>query len=168
MIYKSAARAALLVAGLFCASYAHAANIPPRIDQPWARATAPGAMAGGVFLMLHGGDDDDILLGAASPVAQVVEVHRTVNESGIMRMLPMDALAVPAHQMIAFKPGGYHIMLMGLKQPLTQGESFPLTLTFQHAAPVTVQVKVAGPGATAAGDGMDDAGHHGMDMGGKQ
>ena len=147
MIYKSAARAALLVAGLFCASYAHAANIPPRIDQPWARATAPGAMAGGVFLMLHGGDDDDILLGAASPVAQVVEVHRTVNESGIMRMLPMDALAVPAHQMIAFKPGGYHIMLMGLLRQLKVGDQFPLTLTFRHAPPQTVQVRIEAAGA---------------------
>jgi periplasmic copper chaperone A len=74
-------------------------------------------------------------------------------------MRPVAAVPIPPHQMVTFAPNGFHIMLMGLKQPLVAGQSFPLTLTFTHAAPVTVDVKVQ-----ALGHGAPAGGHEQMKM----
>jgi copper(I)-binding protein len=93
----------------------------------------------------------DAIVAASSPVAETVEPHRTVNEGGVMRMLPARDLALPAGNLVEFKPGGLHIMLIGLKAPLRQGDSFALTLRFRTAAPVTVQVKIGAPGASGPG-----------------
>jgi len=94
---------------------------------------------------------------ASTPVAATAEVHETTNDNGVMRMRPVPTLALEPGKSVTLTPGGYHLMLMGLKHPLKQGDSFPLTLTFAHAAPVTVQVSIAGPGASA----MDHAAMHG-------
>ena len=97
------------------------------------------------------------------PAAAAAELHQTTNENGVMHMLPLpDGLALPAGQGVTLAPGGLHVMLMGLRHPLKQGETLALTLTFEHAAPVTVQVPVQAAGASSpAGHG----GHAGMDMG---
>jgi copper(I)-binding protein len=141
--------AALLLAAPACA---HAQGVS--VDHPWARATAPSAKTGGVFLTLKPGATPDRLVGATTPVAGMAELHRTVNEGGVMKMRPVDALPVDPGRPVELKPGGVHIMLMGLKQQLRQGESFPITLRFEKAPPVTATVTVAGPGAAGPATDM--------------
>lgn len=116
------------------------------VEAPWARATAPMAKAGGAFMTISSPVADQVV-GAASPVAEMVELHQTVEQSGVMKMLPVAALDLTPGQKVMLKPGSYHIMLMGLKAPLKQGESFPMTLSFAKSKPVTVQVQIEAPGA---------------------
>jgi copper(I)-binding protein/uncharacterized protein YcnI len=116
------------------------------IEQPFARATP--AKVGGVFLTLkNGGGTADKLVKAASPAADTVELHTHVKDGDAMRMRPVETIPVPAKGQTALEPGGYHIMLIGLKQPLKEGESFPVTLTFEKAGSVTVTVPVVKAGA---------------------
>ena len=98
---------------------------------------------------------------SSTPIAANAEPHETINDNGIMKMPPAAAVPIPAHEMVTFAPGGTHIMLMGLKQPLTAGQSFLLTLTFAHSAPVTVDVKIRGLGRGTNGS---MSGHDGMQM----
>ena len=85
----------------------------------------------------------DRLVSATSPAAQKVEIHSMTMDGGIMRMRPVpDGLPVTAGGKLELKPGGFHIMLIGLKAPLALGSSVPLTLRFAKAGTVTVQLKV--------------------------
>jgi len=77
----------------------------------------------------------------------MAEVHQTSAVNGVMQMRPVAAVKVPHGQLVTFGPGGLHVMLMGLKQPLKQGDSFPLTLTFTKAGDVTVNAMVQSAGA---------------------
>ena len=135
---------------------AGAATAQPAPGQPsiavtnaWARATPGAAKTGAVYVTLTDTGQPDQLTGASTPAADMAELHETRNMNGVMQMRPVPELALELDKPVTFAPGGYHVMLMGLKQPLKQGQSFPLTLTFAHAQPVTVQVKIAGPGAAA-------------------
>lgn len=115
------------------------------IADVWSRATP--AMAGGVFLTLRNdGAADDTLTGVSTDIAKMAGLHESKQENGVMEMRPVDGVTIPAHGTVALKPGGYHIMLMGLSKPLTAGQTFPVTLTFAKAGkvPVTVTVKAAG------------------------
>ena len=150
---KDIAMRKYLLAALLLAAPSWAQAQGATVERPWARATAPSARAGGVFLTLKPGVAPDRLVGAASPVAELAELHRTVNEGGVMKMLPVEALPVEPGKSVELKPGGLHIMLMGLRRPLKQGETFPITLTFEKAPPVTATVTIAGPGAS--GPAMD-------------
>ncbi|WP_185973712.1 DUF1775 domain-containing protein [Ferrovibrio terrae] len=124
------------------------------VEQPFARATP--AKVGGVFLTLkNGGGTADRLVKAASPVAANVELHTHIKDGDAMRMRAVENIPVPANGQTALEPGGYHIMLIGLKQVLKEGESFPLTLTFEKAGNVTVSVPVQKAGAPAASGGHD-------------
>lgn len=120
------------------------------VDKPWARATPGQAANGAAYLTLTGGARDDALISVSTPAAATAEVHQSSSEGGVMRMRPVKALPVKAGQTVKLAPGGYHVMLMGLKQPLAAGQSFPLTLTFEHAPPATVQVEVRGIGTQVA------------------
>ena len=149
----------LLAAGLVCLALpAWAQTQSITVASPWARATAPSQKVGGVFLTLVDTGAPDRLVAAASPIGDMVELHQTVNENGVMKMLPIPALDLPAGQSVMLKPGGYHLMVTGLKQPLVAGTSFPLTLTFEKAAPITVAVMVGAPGAS--GPAMDHGAMH--------
>ena len=121
------------------------------VETPWSRATS--ARAGGVFMMIHnGGHHGDRLIGADADLAGRVEIHMTIMEDGVMRMRHADdGVEVPADGMAELKPGGFHVMLMGLTQPLVEGESFPVTLIFEQAGEVTVEVPVRAAGAMDAG-----------------
>lgn len=119
------------------------------IAAPFARAT-PVKVGGAFMLLKNSGKADDKLIKAASPVAEHVEIHEHVMEGGAMRMRPVDGVPVPAGQMAELQPGGYHVMLIGLKQPLKEGGHFPLTLTFEKAGTVTIEVPILKPGATSA------------------
>lgn len=139
-------RRAMLVAAAFLATAAHAQAPAVTVSAPWARATAPSAMAGGAFMTLST-SAPETLTGVSSPVANMVQLHETVEQGGVMKMLPVGALKLTPGVKTELKPGSYHVMLMGLKQPLKQGESFPLTLTFANAPAITVQVMIEAPGA---------------------
>lgn len=126
-----------------------------QVKEPWARATA--GKVGGVFLTLAPGAAADRLTSAQSPVAGKVELHTTVKDGDVMRMRPVNAIEVKPGAPVELKPGGLHIMLIDLKQPLKQGDRIPLQLVFEKAGPVAVTVEVRGAGATAepAGQGHD-------------
>ena len=146
---KALMLAIALVLGLATAAHAQSAGAPDiQVGSPWARATPGGARTGAAYLtILNKGPADDRLVAIATPVAGMAELHRTVEEQGVMKMLPVPTLNVKAGAQVAFKPGGYHIMLMNLKAPLKEGETFPLALTFEKAGRIEVTVKVEKAGA---------------------
>jgi periplasmic copper chaperone A len=115
----------------------------------WARASPPGAKSGAVYLTLQNrGGADDKLIGATTPAASQAGLHAQTMENGVMEMRPLASVDIAPGATASLKPGSNHIMLMGLKRPLKQGEHIPLTLKFAHAPPLTVQVEVAKIGAT--------------------
>lgn len=116
------------------------------IGHPWARATPSGATTGAVYMTLKNQTSSgDRLTGGSSPVADTVQIHEMKVENGVMHMRELpNGLAVPAKGSVTLKPGSYHVMLIGLKQPLKKGEHFPLALTFEKAGSVAVDVRVEG------------------------
>lgn len=108
----------------------------------------------------------DQLVGIATPVADRAEFHLDSVENGVMKMRPLKQIELKPGDATVLKPGAVHIMLMGLKQPLKEGDSFPLTLDFAKAGKRDLQVKVAKAGAMgmpgAGAMGAHDMGH--MDM----
>ena len=125
----------------------------------WARATPPHGGSGAVYLTLRSSTDDR-LLAVATPAAAQAEPHEMKMVNNIMQMRPLaEGLALPAGQDVTLRPGGYHIMLEGLKAPLTEGDTVALHLTFQKAPPLDVQAKVlsigaSGPASSGGHDGM--------------
>lgn len=115
------------------------------IIHPWARASAGEAKNGAVYVeIVNNGATADRLIGAATTAAAHAELHMHVSENGIMKMRPVDGgidVAPGAH--VVLKPGGFHVMLMGLAAPLQEGSSFPITLTFEKAGTIEVSVSVA-------------------------
>lgn len=108
---------------------------------------------GAAFMRIqNGGTEDDVLLGGETDVANVVEVHEMAEAEGVMEMRPLsDGLSIPAGGEETLEPGGYHIMLIGLREDLTNGKTFDLTLRFEKAGDVTVPVTVR-PRAELAAD----------------
>jgi copper(I)-binding protein len=94
------------------------------------------------FTVQNTGDGDDALLAAATDIADEVQLHRTVMEGGAMKMQPVPRIAVPAHGEARLARGGLHVMLLGLRRPLREGDRFELRLTFERAGAVTVVVPV--------------------------
>lgn len=138
------------------------ASAQVEILHPWARATLAGTRTGAIYLTLvNKGAADNALTGVATPVAASATLHQDVVTNGMMEMKPVPKLALPPGGSVAIAPGKYHIMLMGLKQPLKAGDRFPLTLDFARGGAETVSVAVESLGA-----GSGDAGMSGMSMGG--
>ncbi|MCU0895641.1 MAG: copper chaperone PCu(A)C [Rhodospirillales bacterium] len=131
------------------------------INEPWARATV-GAGAGAAFLGIdNAGAAPDRLVGASSPVSKVTELHTHIRDGEVMRMREVDAIDIPAKATTTLQPGGLHIMLTQLAEPLAAGGSFPLTLRFAGAGEVTVTVQVKdvaamGHGATGGHGAMGE------------
>ncbi|KLT72548.1 hypothetical protein PL75_07525 [Neisseria arctica] len=150
--------AALALAGMFQTT--SAAGI--EIDDAWARTTVQGMSMGGVFMDIENdGKTDDVLTGGSTPVAEKVEIHTHVNDNGVMRMREVEGgLALPKGGEVKLKPGGYHVMLMGLKAPLQAGQKFPLTLNFKNAKSQTVTVEVKNPAASQNTQKQHGAHHH--------
>ncbi|HEY0206258.1 MAG TPA: copper chaperone PCu(A)C [Acetobacteraceae bacterium] len=120
-----------------------------RAEQAWARATAPQQKVGGAYVTLMS-PADDRLVGVSSPVAGRAEVHEMQMDGNVMRMREVtDGLALPAGKVVALAPGGYHIMLMDLRQPLVAGQVIPMQLRFRTAPPLDLRVQVAPVGASA-------------------
>jgi periplasmic copper chaperone A len=124
-----------------------------RVGHPYARATPPGARAGAAFFTVENrGAQDDRLVAVASPVAAAAELHTMAMDGTVMRMRALREIDIPAGAKVALKPGGFHVMLLDLKQPLAAGEKIPMTLTFERAGSinVTVNVEAMVPAAGAA------------------
>lgn len=134
-------------ATLLLAVAAHAADTL-KIEQPWARATPGGAKNGAAYMTLESADAD-ALVAASSPVADKVEIHTHAQEGGVMKMMRVEEVPLDPGKKVELKPGGEHVMLIGLKRPLKEGERFPLTLTFRNAGKRQVEVRVEKPGAGA-------------------
>lgn len=120
------------------------------IDQTWSRQTAPTQKVGGGFLSItNKGKMADRLVSATSPVATELQLHTMSMDGGVMRMRQMkDGIAIPAGKTVELKPGGLHVMFIGLKRPLAVGDSFPVTLRFARQGQVQVRFKVQPVGAT--------------------
>ena len=133
---------ALITTTLALTVLASQAQTAVRVEAPWARPTVQGQAAGGGFLRIVGGATEDRLVSASAAIAGRVELHSMTMEGDVMRMRQIDNIAVPAGKTVELKPGGLHVMFMDLKTPLQTGSSFPLTLKFQKAGEVKVDVKV--------------------------
>ena len=160
MLIRTLSLAALLACAL--PSFAHDYRAGElTIDHPWARELPPNAPAGAAYFTLKNqGATADRLIGASTPRAQKSELHTHVHQDGLMKMQRIAAVEVPAKGEVAFQPGGNHVMLFGLSQPPKAGEEFPLTLEFEKAGKVEVQVQVE----SADGHGMDHGMGHQMPM----
>jgi len=115
------------------------------IHDSWARASigkAPNSAAY-MILMTHGTEADK-LIGVATPAAERAELHTHVLENDIAKMRPIEAIEIAPGEPAVMEPGSLHVMLMGLKGPLEEGSKLPLTLTFEHAGEVTVDVPIVG------------------------
>lgn len=121
------------------------------IDRPWSRATPPTARtAAGYMTLGNTGDAADRLLGGSSSAAARVEVHEMSMTDGIMRMRQLpEGLEIPPGGSAALEPGGHHLMLIDLKKPLAAGERVPVTLSFEKAGTVEVELVVQPLGAGA-------------------
>ncbi|MGN6154119.1 MAG: copper chaperone PCu(A)C [Sphingomicrobium sp.] len=139
----------LLLAALLLAS-CKPANAPPAvsIDGAWARATVPGQMGSAAYFTIRNAGGADTLLSVTSPAADA-SLHSTSTDNGVMRMRPLQSLEIPANGTVELKPGGTHVMLMGLKQPLQAGSTLELDLKFEKSGErkVSAEVRPAGAGA---------------------
>jgi periplasmic copper chaperone A len=127
------------------------------IEAPWARATPKGAEVGAGYLKItNTGKEPDRLMGGSLPVATSVEVHQMTMSDGVMKMRKVDnGLEIKPGQTVELKPGGYHLMLIGLHEGLKQGETIKGTLQFEKAGSIEVEFHVAPIGAKGGGSGGD-------------
>ena len=134
------------------------------ISQAWSRATPGGAkIAGGYLTIENKGTAPDRLISGAGDVAGKVEIHEMAMNNGVMTMRPLDkGLAIEPGKTVKLAPGGFHLMLMDLKNPLKQGDKVPLVLVFEKAGKVNLSLDVQGVGAQAPGGAGHD--HSGKKM----
>lgn len=148
---------ALLAAAVPSALPAHGHGDSVEIVEPWARASLAGRNSAAYMTIVNHGAAQDRLVAAASPVARVVELHTHRMDNGVMRMRPVEAIEVNVGEPAVLRPGGLHVMLIGLTRDLKAGETVPLTLRFETAGERTVEVPVLPAGA--AGPGGHGHGH---------
>ncbi len=151
--------AAAQVASLALAQGAQAAD-GIQVTESWARATGKTARSAVAYLSLENtGDTGDKLIGASTPAAGRVELHTHLKEGDVMRMRAVQSVEVGPRSKVRLQPGGLHLMLTELKGPLAEGSHFPLTLRFEKAGEMTVEVAVQGAGAMGKGHGGHGGGH---------
>jgi len=133
------------------------------VDDAWVRGTVAQQKATGAFMRLTASQNTR-LVAAESPVAGVVEIHEMAMDKDVMKMRAVTGLELTAGRPVELKPGGYHVMLMDLKQPVKAGDSVPLTLVFEDAAKQrftqTVQAPVKALGQGGASPAPMGHGHH--------
>jgi periplasmic copper chaperone A len=135
-----------------------------QVTEAWARATPGGAQTAAVYATLQSAAGDE-LTGISTPVAKEAQLHEMSMEGGVMKMRQVEQLDLPPGQSVTLKPGGYHVMLVGLSHPLVEGQTFPLTLTFAKAGMKDVTVGVQkvgamGPGNSSSMPGMKMPSNH--------
>lgn len=121
------------------------------VTDAWVRGTVPGQKATGAFMNITSASDAT-LVSASSPAAKVVEIHEMAMDGGVMKMRHVDKLMLPAGKAVQLKPGSYHVMLMDISQPLAEGQTVPVTLTFvgKDGKTTTQEVKAPVKALTAA------------------
>lgn len=150
---------ALLFLCFMPSAWAQPTSASIRIEHAWARATPRSARTGAVYMTIaNSGAADDRIIAAASPVAAKVELHREFEDKGIMKMRPLASLDVKAKGVTMLAPGGVHLMLTGLKHPLDEGQSFPLSVTFEKAGRIDTMVVIEKAGAMGETPGMNKPG----------
>src|SRR5262245_57325208 len=120
-----------------------------KISGPWARATPKGAPVGGAYMTItNTGNVSDRLVGGSSGVSSHFEIHEMSMDNGVMKMRPLEkGLEIKPGQTVEFKPGGYHVMFVGLKKAFEEGQHVKATLEFEKAGNVAVEFAVRGIGA---------------------
>jgi periplasmic copper chaperone A len=152
--------AVALTAAAIIASVSAVSAADVMVVEAFARASAtPTAKAAAAYVtvMNHGGEPDR-LLSVSTPAAEAAELHQSVEENGVMKMPSLESAELPAMGTLEMKPGGVHVMLMGLKAPLKEGESIVITLTFEKAGKLDVTVPVGGVAASGHDHGHSDTG----------
>ncbi len=142
LLKKTLLIAALLSPSLFASAHDYSVG-ELHIEHPWSRqmpAVAPTAAA--YFVVHNKGTEDDRLLSVSTPHAGKAELHEHIHADGVMKMQQVQSVAIPAGGEVQFAPMGYHVMLFNLQQQAKDGERFPLTLTFEKAGAVEVEVAV--------------------------
>ena len=139
-------RSAALVATTLMCSHVMANTASPAVEvkNAWVRSTVPGQMGTGAFMKITAKAGTQ-LVGVSSPMAGVGEVHEMKMDGDIMKMRALPALDLPAGKTVELKPGGYHVMLMDLKQPLVKDSKVPLTLIFKDAKGVRSKLELSLP-----------------------
>jgi periplasmic copper chaperone A len=135
------------------------------IDRPWSRAVPKGAtVAAGYLTIRNTGSEPDRLVSGSTPVAGKFEIHEMSMDNGIMRMRPVpDGVVIKPGETVELKPQSFHIMMMGLKQPIEKGKPFKGSLVFEKAGAVDVDFSVEAVGAMApatTGHDMHNMHHH--------
>jgi periplasmic copper chaperone A len=129
------------------------------VTDPWVRGTVPNQMATGAFMQLKSAKDAK-LIEARSPVAGVVEIHEMTFKDNVMRMRAVAALELPAGQLVELRPGGYHVMLMDLKQQMKEGDVVPVILVVESGGKrETIEIRATVRAPTARNDMMKKHGH---------
>ena len=149
-ILKSMLVGAALTAAAATTAFAHDYQLGDlNIGHPWARATPPQARVAGAYLSIeNNGTTPDRLVSGSTSAARAVEIHSTEITDGVMRMRALpEGLAIPAGETVALAPGGYHLMLIDPVEPLQDGARVPLTLVFETAGSVEVELAVEAMGA---------------------
>jgi len=155
---RAATAAIVLIAAPAFAHNGVVHNAPPpvtlgslEIVGAFSRATLPNAPVGGGFLTIVNSGEADRLVSVTSAVAGDVQLHEMSMQGDVMKMRQLeDGIEIPAGETITLSPGGLHIMFMGLKQAFVEGETIPLTLTFEKAGAVEITLIVAEPAAESA------------------
>ena len=117
------------------------------IDHPWARATPGAVKNSAAFMTFDNKGAADKLISVTGTIAKEIQIHSMITEAGVMKMREITALDIPANGKAELKPGGFHVMLIGIPDGLKEGTKFPLKLKFEKAGEVTVQVTAEKPGA---------------------
>jgi periplasmic copper chaperone A len=123
------------------------------VENPWARPTPPSAKLGAGYLTVVSSGAADRLVGAASPAAARVEMHVTLRDGEVMRMREVKAFDLPAKGRLELKPAGAHLMFVDLKRPFKQGDKVPVTLKFEKAGEVKIDLLVGRQPAPAESHG---------------
>lgn len=118
------------------------------ITEGWVRGTPPGTTITAMYMNVENkGDQDDALIGVSSNISKSAEIHQTsVDDKGVAKMEMVESVSIPAGGSVHFKPGGMHIMLIDLKEPLKSGDEVEIELVFEKAGKIKVQAEVLGVG----------------------
>jgi copper(I)-binding protein len=130
-----------------------------RVEDAWVRTSVPGQPSSGAFMRVTA-DSDSKLLSVSSPAAKDVQIHEMSMTNDVMRMGPVESVALPAGKTVSLDPNGYHVMLMGLVRQIKEGDQIPLTLTIENDKGVRETLEVQAP-ARAMMENMDMAHDHG-------
>lgn len=135
------------------------AQAQTEVHDAWVRATVPGQPATGAFMHLTSSTDAR-LVGVASPVAKMVQIHQSNMKDDVMNMQKVDAVELPAGKTVVFDTEGYHVMLMGLNAQVKEGDQVPLTLTVEDASGTTENIEVMAPARALTTDAHSAHGAH--------